>query len=168
MTPFLPRTLALALALFGCETRGVGSGALQVTEGSEAPESASVIFAWRSDGPSPAKGVISASVPGRGEFRGKYVQITEQTQGIDVNPYLGGGWHPAWNSWDGWGPGWGGETFITHYTGRVIAILESDAGESMRCRFRLAEPAKGPAGGGMGECELSNGDMVRFVVLEGR
>jgi hypothetical protein len=159
----------LVLALCACETRGVGSGALQTTEGAEAPRSASVHFSWRSEGPSPAKGTISATVPGHGEFHGNYLQITEQTQGIDVNPYLGGGWHPAWNTWDGWGPGWGGETFITHYTGRVIAILESrDGASKMRCRFRLTEPAKGPVGGGRGECELSNGDMVTFVVLEGR
>jgi hypothetical protein len=160
---------AIALALSGCATEGVGRGAVEPTASSEIAPGTPVRFSWQSDGVSAARGTISATIRGHGVFRGKYVQITSQTQDVDMNPYLGGGWHPGWHSWDGWGPGWGGDTFITHYTGKVVAILSSDDGdERMRCRFRLAEPSAGPAGGGIGECELDNGDMVTGVILEGR
>lgn len=51
--------------------------------------------------------------------------------------------------------------FITHYTGRVVAILDSPDKQHMRCRFRLVVPARGMAGGGEGECQLSEGGTVR-------
>ena len=45
--------------------------------------------------------------------------------------------------------------FIREYNGRVLANLQSDTGNHMRCRFTLVSPSRGMAGGGKGRCQLS-------------
>ena len=76
--------------------------------------------------------------------------------------------------WDGWNEGWhdwpyGGEPypdtydatqFITYYSGKVVANLETGGGRRMRCRFHLVDPRSGMAGGGQGECQLSGGRII--------
>jgi hypothetical protein len=53
--------------------------------------------------------------------------------------------------------------FITHYSGKVVATLDAPGNQRMRCRFHLVEPSRGMGGGGEGECQLSDGRLVRAV-----
>lgn len=50
--------------------------------------------------------------------------------------------------------------FITRYTGKVVATLQTDVGKRMRCRLHLIAPARGMAGGGAGECQVQGGATV--------
>ena len=165
-----PRIVYIALGLvlggLGCSTKGTGSGELEsaATVGGVRGE-APVRFSWHSQGASVTEGDISAAVPGRGQFQGRYMQVTSETEESEVEPYFAYDWYDGWDEWDGWGPG--GEGFVTTYSGKVVAVLRSEQGERMRCRFDLAEPDRGPAGGGMGECQLSDGAKIEDVVLEG-
>lgn len=153
----------------GCSTQGGGTGELESGASAGAVRSASpVTFTWHSDGPSATRGTMTAFVQGHGEFEGKYMQVTSEGDLVEAEPFFAEDWDPGWEAWDGWGPEGYGETFATYYTGKVIAVLRSEAGDAMRCRFRLAEPEAGPAGGGIGECELPDGEKVTDVVLEGR
>src|SRR5688572_1210442 len=149
---------------WACSTKGTGSGELQPTSAAPAEKKGPVRFSWKSDAGSVTRGSMSAKVEGEGVFQGKYMQITSVADATDSNTYFSETWYPGWGGWDGWGAS--GPDFVTNYSGRVIAVLRSDQGESMRCRFHLAEPASGPAGGGMGECEMSNGSKVNDVILE--
>jgi hypothetical protein len=148
-----------------CSSEGTGSGELKPTSPAPAEKAGPVHFSWKSDGSSVTRGTMSAKVENTGVFQGKYMQITSEADASDTNAYFSDTWYPGWRGWDGWGSG--GPEFVTNYSGRVIAVLRSDKGESMRCRFQLAEPSSGPAGGGIGECELSDGNKVNDVVLEG-
>ncbi|NLE89121.1 MAG: hypothetical protein GX607_22280 [Myxococcales bacterium] len=158
--------LGLVSGVMGCATQGSGSGELESggTVGGARGE-APVRFSWHSQGASVTRGDISATVPGRGPFQGTYMQVTSDIEESDVEPYFADDWYDGWDEWDGWGPG--GDAFVTTYSGKVIAVLRSEQGERMRCRFDLAEPDRGPAGGGMGECQLSDGAKIEDVVLEG-
>lgn len=158
--------LTVLLVGAGCSSQGVGTGEVESPGGVAAERGSAVSFSWHSDGPSVTRGVIAAVVPGRGTFRGKYMQITSETDVEGVGPYFEDGWHSGWDTWDGWGPEWDDDDFVTNYSGRVIAVLRSETGEPMRCRFQLAEPDRGPAGGGMGECEVSDEEKITDVVLE--
>ena len=157
--------LALALAmtlvaLAACTTSGIGGGQLMLAGGGEQ----AVVFNWRStDGA--ISGSMSAQLPEE-TFSGRFFQITRQTRSETLAP-LWTHWNPGWYDW----PYWGGVVqapypmvqFITHYSGKVVATLESPGNQRMRCRFHLAEPARGMLGGGEGECQLSGGRVIRAV-----
>jgi hypothetical protein len=156
----------LAACAFGvaCSSKGGGTGELEPASAATPEKAGPVQFSWKSDGASVTKGTMSAKVENAGVFQGKYMQVTSEADASDSNAYFSDTWYPGWQGWDGWGSG--GPEFVINYSGRVIAVLRSDKGQSMRCRFHLAEPASGPAGGGIGECELSDGNKVSDVVLE--
>jgi hypothetical protein len=55
--------------------------------------------------------------------------------------------------------------FARIYTGRVIANLKSDDGQSrMRCRFIASDARAGLSAGASGDCELSSGESIEQVV----
>ncbi|HEY8945420.1 MAG TPA: hypothetical protein VIM73_14215, partial [Polyangiaceae bacterium] len=154
-------TLAACSFHFACSTQGSGTGELKPASGVAAAEP--IRFSWHSEGGSVTRGTLTTDVPGKGTFTGKYMQITSQSDAVGAGSYFDEDWHPGWYGWDGWGDSDEVDTFVTNYSGKVISVLRSGTGESMRCRFRLAEPASGPAGGGVGECELSDGDKIDNV-----
>lgn len=155
--------LTLAV-LAACTTTGMGGGQLT---GAGADEQA-VVFTWRStDGA--MSGSMNAQLPNE-TYTGRFFQITRQTRSEVLAP-LWTHWSLGWYDW----PYWGGVAqgpypypyptvqFITHYSGKVVATLESPGNQRMRCRFHLAEPARGMLGGGEGECQLSGGRVVRAL-----
>jgi hypothetical protein len=155
--------LTLAV-LAACTTTGMGGGQLT---GAGADEQA-VVFTWRStDGA--MSGTMNAQLPNE-TYTGRFFQITRQTRSEVLAP-LWTHWSLGWYDW----PYWGGVAqspypypyptvqFITHYSGKVVATLESPGNQRMRCRFHLAEPARGMLGGGEGECQLSGGRVVRAL-----
>ncbi len=136
---------------------------------------APVTLSWESE--STSHGRMFTTLGAGGEhFRGGYVRVTAQTKVEVVQPIIGG-WGPVWTSFD-WGrpvdPWWWGPDsaaseaygtayysgFVTRYTGSVVASLYGDRTHSMRCRFTLNEPQQGLVGGGVGECQTSDGGVI--------
>lgn len=157
-------TLAVSALLTACTTTGMGGGQLM---GAGADEQA-VVFTWRStDGA--MSGSMNAQLPNE-TYTGRFFQITRQTRSEVLAP-LWTHWSLGWYDW----PYWGGVAqgpypypyptvqFITHYSGKVVATLESPGNQRLRCRFHLAEPARGMLGGGEGECQLTGGRVVRAL-----
>lgn len=149
-------TLA-ALLLGACATVGTGEGDLTMKNRTEKP----VLFSWKSDNGG-ISGSITAELPGA-RYQGHFFQITRQTRRDTLQP-LWDGWPEGWSDWDYWGYGDYGPynvtQFITRYSGKVVANLQTDAGKKMRCRLHLVHPARGMAGGGEGECQVSGGGTI--------
>ncbi|WP_394757214.1 hypothetical protein [Rhodoferax sp.] len=150
----------LMLALAGCTSTGFGGGQLLGTGTPEEP----VTFSWTStDGG--ISGTMTAALPSL-SYHGRFFQITQQTRG-DVLMPLWTRWHRGWSDWPYWSgpviPPYPATQFITHYSGKVVATLEATDKQHMRCRFHLVEPARGMSGGGEGQCQLSDGRVLRAV-----
>lgn len=151
-------TVSATLFLLGaCGTTGMGGGELSRKGKADEP----VLFSWKStDGG--ISGAMVATLP-NATYQGRFFQITQQTREQVVSP-LWNGWAVGWSDWPYWG--WGpGETyewtqFSTRYTGKVLANLQTDSGQRMRCRFHLARPLLGMSGGGEGECQLQGSGVV--------
>ena len=168
-------SLGLVLALSACTTLTSGTGGGRVTGEGAAP--AQVSFSWTSsDGG--ISGVMTAALPGQ-TFSGRFFQITEQTRAEVLTP-LWSRWPPGWHDWPPLGRPWmvpqpypypypypyayPTTQFLTHFTGKVVASLESPEGpQQIRCRFDLVEPVRGMGGGGDGDCQFSDGRTVRAV-----
>jgi len=153
------------LPVAGCTTMGTGYG---TTAAGTNP----VHFDWTSsDGVS---GTMSATLVDGSIYTGSFFQLTDNTTADTLGPVWDGsgyGWNgglgygggEGWNSGVGFG-GWDdfdtGAEVVTHYTGRVVANLTDAKGKHIRCKFRLAHPADGMAGGGLGDCELPEGKTI--------
>jgi hypothetical protein len=139
----------LAIVAAGCTTMGTGFGS--------APSGASpTTFSWKSsDGVS---GTMNATMSDGTIYSGQYFQITRQTTVDSVVP-LWEGWHSGWGGAANWDAG-PSPAFITHYSGRVVANLASPNAIHMRCKFQLANPSNGMAGGGTGQCQLPDGKTI--------
>lgn len=145
---------ATTLALAACQTLpGEGYGTASTPSGSTRAE-----MTWQSNGTH--NGIMSAELSNGDRFQGQYFQITRNTRVDTLDPLWygwGGPWRRPWRGWGYWGP----ETnFVTTYSGRVVANLEGANGTHMRCRFNLRRPTSGMAGGGIGTCQLPNGQRI--------
>ena len=158
ITRLLAALPVLMLALVACTTTGFGAGQLAGPGAQEEP----VTFSWSStDGG--MSGAMTAALPNV-SYQGRFFQITQQTRGEMLTP-LWTHWNRGWYDWPYWsGPGspsYPATQFITFYSGKVVATLESPGKQRMRCRFHLVEPVRGMSGGGEGQCQLSDGRLVR-------
>ena len=149
------RTLSAAFLLAiaftaGCTTTGTGFGA---TSSGKDP----VTFSWKSS--DDVSGSMTATLADGKTYTGQFFQITRDTTVDSLGPL-----------WAGWGGGrfggfgfdyWGDDdSFITKYTGRVVANLAAPDGSHMRCNFQLADPVDGMSGGGSGQCQLPDGKTI--------
>ena len=152
MRPFSTRVIlplmVAAIGTAGCATMGSGTGA---TPAGADP----VTFNWKSDGASDS-GIMTASSSDGTTYTGQYFQITRNTTVDNLDP-LWVGWHRRWGGWDDWGAD---PSFITKYTGRVVANLGATGGVHMRCSFQLADPTAGMSGGGTGQCQMPDGKTI--------
>ncbi|MFP6663434.1 MAG: hypothetical protein VCC00_04460 [Deltaproteobacteria bacterium] len=169
------RTLCLTLGLAlvaGCAQQGTIMGRLSVPgEKTSTP----VTMNWATTGFS-SGGTMNVHLPAGETYTGKFLQVTSTTSadtlggggwgGVGWSGGYGGygGYGGGWNDWGPYGSPWGGggsySTFVTNYSGKVIATLFGDKGNTMRCRFHLSQPASGMEGGGVGECEVKGGDKI--------
>jgi hypothetical protein len=111
--------------------------------------------------------------PGGEHFRGSYVEVTHQTDAARLTPIVGA-WGPVWSGYgfgaDPWYWGAPGVApvvgaayytgFQTVYDGKVVATLFGNHSHSMRCRFTLDIPNQGLVGGGVGQCQVSDGSSI--------
>jgi hypothetical protein len=142
----LPLLVALAA---GCTTMGTGFG-------STATGANPVNFSWKSS--DSVSGSMNATLSDGKTFTGQFFQITSDTTVDNLGPlwtgWGGGRWGGEWGFWDA------GPEFVTRYSGKVVANLSSPDGQHMRCKFQLVHPADGMAGGGAGQCQLSEGNTI--------
>jgi hypothetical protein len=143
----LPLLLALAT---GCTTIGTGFG-------STASGSDPVTFSWKSS--DPVSGSMSATLTDGKIYSGQFFEITKDTRVDNLGP-LWTGWHPGWGRFGGFDYWDAGPSFVTHYSGRVVANLGTPGGAHMRCKFQLAHPSEGMAGGGRGQCQMPDGKTI--------
>lgn len=147
-------------AMVGCTSTGTATGNLVTPSG----ERNVVKFNWRSDAGDWHHGKISVALPNGEHYSGTYRQVS-QIVPVDAYASMWVGWRPFWPDWPTpWyrgtvAPDWRGWTRV--YEGRVVARLESGNPErAMRCRFELDDIANGLAGGGHGDCRLSDGSSI--------
>jgi len=174
--PIRSRTLQWSsctlVLLLGCySTSGAASAKLiQPGANKAAPVSKAqtISFVWKSEAGAPEKGAISVMLPDGKRYAGMYRQVTHKYDSEYYAP-MWTGWDPYWTRWS---VPWDrnsvivdGDTWVTVYTDRVVARLNGPNQENMRCRFTLDEPESGMAGGGIGDCQLSNGLAVKDAVL---
>jgi hypothetical protein len=142
--------VVVAIGAAGCATMGSGTGA--TLSGADA-----VTFNWKGNTASNS-GTMTAMLSHGTTFTGQYFQITRDTTVDSLGPL-----------WVGWGGRFGGfgfdywgddDSFITKYTGRVVANLAAPDGSHMRCNFQLADPLGGMSGGGSGQCQLPDGKTI--------
>jgi hypothetical protein len=146
-----------------CSHSGAGEGTLETPSTSGGSENKGpVSFQWQSKS-NASDGSIQAKLPDGKAFNGTYLQITSQASPTDYDMYYGAWSDPVWGS-----PWYAGpeDGFVTRYSGRVVAHLQSDSGERMRCAFTLREPISGMSGGGVGDCQLSNKQTVFGARIE--
>src|SRR5207237_250679 len=92
-----------------------------------------------------------------------FFQVTRDTTVDSLSPLWAGWGRGPWGyGWNDWGAG---PSFITHYTGRVVANLSAPSGAHMRCKFQLASPDAGMAGGGAGQCPTIGSALDRGINL---
>lgn len=154
---------ALATLVAGCTTSGTGMG-----EPRSVGQGPGASFTWQSQGP--RTGTMTAQLTTGATYSGTFFQVTRESRVDELGP-LWSGWGPGpvgvWGGrWrgGGWGPGgwgyWGpSQSFVTHYSGKVLANLQGPDGY-MRCRFTLMRPSSGMAGGGQGECQLPDKSRI--------
>ncbi len=150
---------AVLACLSACSTvtSGMGGGDL-VRHGKPAEP---VLISWSSQNGG-ISGSMTATLPDA-TYQGPFFQITQQTVREGVAP-LWDGWTEGWTDWPYWG--WGGadtyvwRQFSTRYSGKVLANLHTPGGRHMRCRLHMADPVRGMAGGGDGECQLQGGGVI--------
>lgn len=148
----LAAPLLAALALAGCTTSGTGVGT--TTSGA-----AAATFTWSAD--SSRHGTMTAVLSAGGTYTGEFFQITSDTTVNSLGPMWVGwggrrGWGGGWGGWGGWGPS---DSFVTEYSGKVVANLQGPSG-FMRCRFDLIRPSSGMSGGGQGRCQLPDSKII--------
>lgn len=148
--------LAANVLAAGCTTTGTGYGA--TVAGSDP-----VTFQWKSSGS--VSGDMSAKLANGKTYTGQFFQVTTNTTVDSLGP-LWAGWGPGWRR-GGWADWDAGPAFVTHYSGRAVANLVSADGTHIRCRFQLAQPSEGMAGGGLGECQLPDGQHIDAKLSEG-
>jgi hypothetical protein len=151
---------AIVVLAHGCMTQGTGAGLL--VTGGRARSTSNVSFAWRAS-PDATRGTITAALPDGRVFTGDFRQVTANaTQDVPVQP-----WSDSWNG-TGFDSGvsmYSRSAYVRRYSGHVIAELQGPNHQRMRCDFVLSRPENGPAAGGMGQCELSNGERIDYATL---
>lgn len=157
--------IAGSLLSSACTSTGTGTGQLVTPAGKRD----AVTFRWRSDAGDWHHGTISVTLPTGEHYTGTYRQVSHSAP-VGLYTSMWTGWDPFWPDWP---PPWyrgtvvgGWEGWVRVYEGRVVARLEASApARAMRCRFTLDDPDRGLAGGGDGDCKLSDGSAIRDAEL---
>ncbi len=149
-------SVLMLITLAGCVTTGFVDGRFSADTNPPVP----VTFVYKTQ-PLGEGGTMTVDLPNGESFSGEYVQITSTSTADVVHPSF---WAPMWDDWGPFGDPWfaGADfpTFVRNYSGKVVATLFGDRGDTMRCRFQLSSPERGMSGGGVGQCQVSNGGKI--------
>jgi hypothetical protein len=152
----LVQVALVATMLAGCTTTGTIDGRVAGPDKPAAAVAFTYTASWGRHG-----GTLSTTLPSGESFSGQYVQITSTSTVDTSDPFF---WNPDWADWNPFSTPWfdGSDvsTFVKKYSGKVVATLFGDKGDSMHCRFRLNDPKLGMPGGGVGQCQVSNGSHI--------
>jgi len=102
-------------------------------------------------------------------FHGSYVRVEKSSKDHLVTAIYNGWSSPEWEMWqhdpDGQWTATGVSIgdFARFYTGKVVAVLNSKDGRSMRCQLTLKQPQVGLLGGGSGACQVSDGGRLALT-----
>ena len=108
---------------------------------------------------------MSATAHDGKTYSGQFFEVTKDTTVDNLEPlWIGWRGRRGGFGWDDWNAG---PSFITNYTGRVVANLSVPSGEHMRCKFQLAQPDGGMAGGGRGQCQMPDGQTIDATFPKG-
>jgi hypothetical protein len=154
----------LVMLPMGCATQGIARGEL---ESAAARPQGPVVFSWRSDGTRPTSGTMLARLPTGKTFEGPYVEPGRESEGFGTLPAdipLGPDFDAAFNLRP-CADGPMDDEFMGRCTGHLLAALQADDGTRLWCNLTLKRPTAGPAGGGTGRCQLSNGEQIDDVEL---
>lgn len=150
-------SIGATLLLGACSTTMTGMGGGDVMQPGKSKEP--VLFSWSSDNDA-LSGTMIATLPNL-TYKGPFFEITSETRDDSLAP-LWTGWNAGWYDWPYWSvQPYGVSEFVTRYSGKVVANLSAPNGSRMRCRLHLAHPARGMAGGGQGECQISDGTTIQ-------
>jgi hypothetical protein len=160
--------ITIPLVCAACSTTGTAVGELEQPASKSAREAVTLV--WKSDRAEPLRGSISGTLPDGTRYSGRYFEVV-RTADARIYAPAWEGWSPYWSGW--LVPGYAGPMreldwagFAEIYTGHVIANLKTaDPNQRMRCRFNIDRPREGLLGGGVGDCQLSNGERIEHVVL---
>jgi len=125
-----------------------------------------IIIAWESESENTGSMTFTLG-PGGQRFVGPYMLLETTVQHVETQPLYSLWDSPNFSSWaasdsDDWfSPGWGVTAWVDHYDGRVVSGLHGNRGGSARCHFTLSDTAAGLTGGGSGECQLSDGGLLK-------
>jgi hypothetical protein len=146
--------LSIVTLVSACQHSGTGAGTLETAaaNGGTSQAAGTVVFSWESK-EDPSKGSIAAVLPNGNQFTGTYLQVTSRATVDDYGAYYGAWRDPLWGA--AWYDGPVND-FVTVYSGHAIAHLQASNGTRMRCNFTLRKPEEGMAGGGEGDCQLSD------------
>jgi len=97
-----------------------------------------------------AHGTLRTTLPSGEHFEGKHVYESSSSYGTVFGQTSGGG-----NTASGASFG-----IVTSYSGNNRAILFGDRGHSMNCSFQVVDPITGMSAGGVGVCQVSDGDVI--------
>src|SRR5436853_6448201 len=121
--------LPLLLVAAGCTTMGAGTGS---TRSGADP----VTFSWKSS--DSVSGTMNASLADGTIYSGQFFQVTRDTTVDNLSPLWAGWGRGPWGyGWNDWGAG---PSFITHYTGRVVANLSAPPGGHVRVECAVVIP----------------------------
>lgn len=138
--------LGAALAA-GCATKGAMTGEISVPDG--ASERVSLQYVGDRTGDS---GYLSVTLPGGESFNGPYARVGSPSAiapGLDINSSVVD-WGETADEW----------TFGEADSDKVVALLQGNRGNKIRCRFTLRYAAGGLRGGGTGECQTNTGKKI--------
>ena len=160
----LPLVVVLPM---GCATQGIARGELESATGPHGHPLGPVAFSWHSDGTRPTSGTMVAKLPTGQTFEGLFVEPRDEPEGFGTLPAdvpLGWEFDAAFNGRPCADSPMDDE-FMGRCTGHLLAALQADDGTWLWCDLVLKRPIAGPAGGGTGRCQLSNGEQIGDVEL---
>ncbi len=111
-------------------------------------------------------GLFTTLGKGGEHYSGPYVLVEASTEGKLVTEVYDGMSSPEWTAWEGGPDGTWHEVgisfgaFAHFYTGKVVASLQGNRGDRMRCQLQLERPSDGLLGGGTGRCQTTAGDRI--------
>ncbi len=143
---------SITLFISGCETTTVGEGVVQGINGTSTD---TVSFSIKETFGEDQASVVATLASGE-KYKGKFIVSKSNTS----------------SSTDVWDAGNDGNNDLftigssTTYHSKATGILFGPSGKTMECRMTLATPSAGFAGGGVGKCKLSTGQVIPLQFSE--